>query len=129
METFGTFKLNMYLCRKFNWIIMDTKRKDVAKETVSLASYGMSDKLRNSGILSIVTDLSHEDKACLIRYIHESEEMDIHNFEELNDEQEPYTMEELNARIDEAEEEIERGEGKTFNEMMNGFREKLLWLK
>lgn len=108
---------------------MDTKRKDVANEPVSHASYGMSDKLRNSGLLSAVTDLSHEDKACLIRYIHELEEIGIHNFEELNDEQEPYTMEELNSRIDEAEEGIERGEGKTFNEMMNGFREKLLWLK
>ena len=38
-------------------------------------------------------------------------------------------MEELNARIDETEAEIERGEGKSFEEMMNGFREKLLWLK
>ena len=38
-------------------------------------------------------------------------------------------MEELNARIDEAEEEMERGEGKSFEEMMNGFRHDLLWLK
>ena len=38
-------------------------------------------------------------------------------------------MEELNSRIDEAEEEIDRGEGKSFDEMMAGFREKLLWLK
>lgn len=37
----------------------------------------------------------------------------------------PYTMEELNARIDEAEAEIERNEGKTFSEMMNGFRKEL----
>ena len=35
----------------------------------------------------------------------------------------------LNARIDEAEEEIERGEGKSFDEMMAGFRKELLWLK
>ena len=49
-------------------------------------------------------------------------------FEELNDDQQPYTMEELNARIDEAEEEIDRGEGKSFDEMMAGFRVKLLWL-
>jgi len=50
-------------------------------------------------------------------------------FEELNDDQPPCTLEELNARIDEAEAEIERGEGKTFEEMMNGFRQELLWLK
>ena len=41
--------------------------------------------------------------------------------------EQPYTMEELNARIDEAEEEIERGEGKSFDEMMAGFRKELLW--
>ena len=40
-----------------------------------------------------------------------------------------YTIEELNARIDEAEEGIEKGEGKSFEEMMNGFRRELLWLK
>ncbi len=37
-----------------------------------------------------------------------------------------YTIEELTARIDEAEEEIDRGEGKTFEEMMNGFKQQLL---
>lgn len=41
----------------------------------------------------------------------------------------PYTSEELNARIDEAEIEIERGEGKTFDEMVNGFKKELAWLK
>ena len=30
--------------------------------------------------------------------------------------------------VDEAEEEIERGEGKSFDEMMAGFRKELLWL-
>ena len=40
-----------------------------------------------------------------------------------------YTIEELNARIDEAEEGIEKGEGKSFEKMMNGFRRELLWLK
>ncbi len=38
-------------------------------------------------------------------------------------------MEELNARIDEAEAEMDRGEGKTFEEMMSGFKQQLLWLK
>ena len=45
-----------------------------------------------------------------------------------NDGQPPYTVEELNARIDEAELEMDRGEGKTFSEMMNGFRKELLWM-
>ena len=108
---------------------METKRKDVVNEPVAAATYGMSSKLMDSGLLSIVRDLSHEDKTCLIRYIHETEVSNIEDFEDLNDNQEPYTMEELYARIDEAEAGMERGEGKTFEEMMNGFRNKLLWLK
>lgn len=50
-------------------------------------------------------------------------------YENINDGQPPYTVEELNARIDEAELEMDRGDGKTFSEMMNGFRKELLWLK
>ena len=40
----------------------------------------------------------------------------------------PYTMEELNSRIDEAEIEINSGKGKSFEEMMNGFKKELSWL-
>lgn len=50
-------------------------------------------------------------------------------WEEMDDPLPPYSMKELNARIDETEEEIDRGEGKTFDEMMDGFRQQLLWLK
>ena len=62
-------------------------------------------------------------------FIHETENPNLDIFEEINDDMQPYTMEELNARIDETEAEIDRGEGKSFEEMMNGFREQLLWLK
>ena len=92
-------------------------------------TYGMSFELRNSGLLGKINGLSQKDKACLVRYIYDTENSGIAEFEELNDDQPPYTLEELNARIDEAEAEIERGEGKTFEEMMNGFRQELLWLK
>ena len=92
-------------------------------------TYGMSDELRNSGLLSLVRNLSHEDKTSLIRYIYITDNPDTTPFEELKDDQCPYTMEEINARIDEAEEEMDRGEGKSFEEMMASFREKLLWLK
>ena len=102
---------------------------DFASEPEAALTYGMSDELRNSGLLSQVRNLSHEDKACLIRYIYITDKPETTSFEELEDDQCPYTMEELNARIDEAEEEIDRGEGKSFEEMMAGFREKLLWLK
>jgi hypothetical protein len=100
-----------------------------AKEPAAALTYGMSEELRNSDMLSRVQNLSHEDKACLIRYIYRTDEPEATAFEGLEDDQCPYTMEELNARIDEAEEEIDRGDGKSFDEMMAGFKEKLLWLK
>ena len=49
--------------------------------------------------------------------------------EKIEDDITPYTIEELNARIDEAEAEIDSGEGKSFDEMMNGFRKEMQWLK
>ena len=92
-------------------------------------TYGMSTDLRNSRLLDEVRNLSREDRLCLIRYIYDADESGLDKFEELANDQQPYTMEELNARINEAEEEMEHGEGKTFEEMMNGFRKELLWLK
>ena len=56
----------------------------------------------------------------LVRYIQMYEA--VGSWENLTDDTTPYTLEELNARIDEAEDEIERGEGKSFNEMMAGFK-------
>ena len=117
------------LCRIFaenKYLIMINMN---ANEPAAALTYGMSDELRNSDLLHQVRNLSHEDKACLIRYIYSVDEPNAEVFEELEDDACPYTMEELNARIDEAEEEIDRGEGKTFEEMMAGFKEELLWLK
>lgn len=103
--------------------------KNVVNDAAIAHTYGMSDELRDSGLLSTISGLSSQDKACLIRFIHETENPNLDNFEEIHDDMQPYTMEELNARIDETEAEIDRGEGKSFEEMMNGFREQLLWLK
>lgn len=72
--------------------------KDIANEPAAALTYGMSEELRNSELLTQVRNLSL------------------------------YTMEELTARIDEAEEEIDRGDGKSFEEMMAGFKKQLLWL-
>ena len=69
-------------------------------------TYGMSDSLLNSGLLSQISGLSTQDKQCLIRYI--SEEVEVEQLEEdewdLQDTSnlEPYTLEELYARIDES---------------------------
>lgn len=80
------------------------KKDNVVQEPASALTYGMSAELRK-------------------------EEPNAGYYEELVDNQQPYTMEELNARIDEAEEEIDRGEDKSFEEMMSGFKKELLWLK
>ena len=63
------------------------------------------------------------------RYIRQTDDQGQNEWEDLGKESTPYTMEELNARIDEVEEEIARGEGKSFEEMMNGFKQQLRWLK
>lgn len=60
---------------------------------------------------------------------HTSDFSDAENIVNIADETTPYSSEELNARIDEAEIEIERGEGKTLDEMVNGFKKELAWLK
>lgn len=100
-----------------------------ACEPAAALTYGMSPALLESGLLGKVNSLNHEDKACLIRYIRQTDEQDLDTWEELSDCLPPYTEEELNARIEEAEAEIDRGEGKSFDEMMDGFRQQLLWLK
>ena len=104
-------------------------KSDMASEPSAALTYGMSYQLRESGLLDAVSRLSREDKKCLIRYIHGTEEPDAEQFENIEDNRTPYTMEELNARIDEAEIAIDKGEGKSFEEMMDGFRNELLWLK
>lgn len=100
-----------------------------ACEPAATLTYGMSKTLRNSGLLDIVGGLSQEDKACLIRYIRQTEDQGQEAWENVDDNLPPYTLEELNARIDEAEEEIDSGGGKSFEEMMDGFKQRLLWLK
>ena len=99
-----------------------------ASEPAAL-TYDMSPELRDSGLLMKIRDLSHKDKKCLIRYLHEVDNADSDEMDDLDYNLSPYTKEELDARIDEAEKEIERGEGKSFEDMMNGFRSELLWLK
>ncbi len=105
-----------------------TSNNTANEPTVSL-TYGMSETLRSGGLLNQISKLSHKDKVCLIRYLYRTENFDADVFDQLEDTAIPYTAEELNARIDESEAEIEHGEGKTFEEMFSGFKQQLLWLK
>ena len=110
--------------------IKDIETKcQTASEPAAALTYGMSAELRESELLNMVRKLSHEDKVYLIRYIYGTEEPNAEFYNELAHGEQPYTMAELNARIDETEAEIDRGEGKSFEEMMNGFKKELLWLK
>ena len=108
---------------------MNNKTHDDLVSEPAAVTYGMSDELRNSSLLCEVGKLSRKDKECLVKYIFETEETGLEAFDTFNDDQQPYTLEELNARIDEVEEEIERGEGKSFQDMIEGFKKELLWLK
>ena len=70
---------------------------------------------------------SVEEPAALTYRMSAEEDADQKLFEDISDDTQPYTMEELNARIDEAEVEIENGGGKSFKEMMDGFKQELLF--
>ena len=70
---------------------------------------------------------SVEEPAALTYGMSAEEDADQKLFEDISDDTQPYTMEELNARIDEAEVEIENGGGKSFKEMMDGFKQELLF--
>ena len=103
-----------------------------AAESFSM-TYGMSDELRNSDLLTRISNLSVSDKQCLIRYI--SEEVEVDQLEEDEwDRQdttvlEPYTLDELYARIQQSEEEIRLGKIKTEQEVREELRSEFLWLQ
>lgn len=118
---------------------MRSKRYKVQKDSVdkvceqTAMTYGMSDSLVNSGLLSQVSSLSLQDKRCLLRYI--SEEVETEGLEEdewdLQDtgNLEPYTLEELHARINESHQQYLRGEYQTEAEVREELRKEFPWLQ
>jgi len=104
----------------------------IARETAAM-TYGMSDKLLNSDLLQRIDELSISDKRCIISYI--SEEVEVNSLEEDEwDRQdtsdlEPYTLDELYARIEASEEDIKNGRVLTVEESRKQLREKFLWLQ
>ena len=104
----------------------------MAAEPVAM-TYGMSDMLRNSDLLQRISGLSTKDKKCLIRYISEEVEVDELDEDEwdLQDtsDLEPYTLDELYARIQESHEQYLRGEYYTAEQSNELLKEKYLWLQ
>ena len=96
-------------------------------------TYGMSDELLNSDLLQRIDQLSTADKRCIISYI--SEEVEVDSFEEDEwDRQdtsdlEPYTLDELYARIQESHEQYLRGEYYTEEEVREELKKEFLWLQ
>ena len=95
-------------------------------------TYGMSDELRNGPLLQAISSLSTSDKRCLISYI--SEEVEVESLEEdewdIQDtsDLEPYTLDELYARIQESHEQYLRGEYYTEEESREMLKKEFPWL-
>lgn len=113
---------------------MDCNKNKGNKVSEPMAmTYGMSDELRNSDLLSRISDLSFNDKQCLIRYI--SEEVEVEGLEDDEwDSQdasdlEPYTLDELYARIEASEEDIRKGNVLTAQESRELLKKEFLWLQ
>ena len=110
----------------------DGTKGTMAAEPMAM-TYGMSDELRNSDLLDRISNLSTQDKQCLIRYI--SEEVEIEGLEEDEwDRQDtsdlqPYTLDELYARLQESHEQYLRGEYYTAEQSNVLLKEKYLWLQ
>jgi len=108
------------------------EKKTYASEPVAM-TYGMSDYLLNSGLLTQISDLSTRDKQCLISYISEevAEETDDDDvdWDLMDKDLPPYTLDELYARIEESHAAYLRGEVLTAKEAREQLRKEFLWLR
>lgn len=108
------------------------KKRTIATEPTAM-TYGMSDILLGSDLLQRISGLSTKDKRCLISYISEevgAEEMEEDEWDQQDtSDLEPYTLDELYARIQESEDQISRGEYFTEEEVRKELREEFLWLQ
>ena len=96
-------------------------------------TYGMSDNLVNSGLLTQIRDLSTADKRCLIGYItqelaYEETDDDV-DWNLIDKDLPPYTLDELYARIEESEDDIKNGRVYTEAEVREELRKEFSWLQ
>ena len=109
------------------------RHSDKVSEPMAM-TYGMSDYLVNSGLLSQISNLSTKDKQYLMGYIaqevaKEEAEEDDADWDLIDKDLPPYTLEELYARIEESEEQIKRGEVYTEAEVRAMLKEEFPWLQ
>lgn len=95
-------------------------------------TYGMSDNLVNSGLLTQISDLSTKDKQYLMRYIAqevaEEEAEDEWECEDTSD-LTPYTIDELRASLEESHQQYLKGEYMTEAEVREELKQEFSWLQ
>lgn len=100
----------------------------------SAMTYGMSDYLVNSGLLSQISNLSTKDKQYLMGYIaqevaeEEAEEDDV-DWNLIDKDLPPYTLDELYARIEESHQQYLKGEYMTEAEVREELKKEFSWLQ
>lgn len=109
------------------------KYNDMVSEPMSM-TYGMSEKLVNSGLLTQISGLSIADKKCLISYItqevvSDEDADDDAAWDTFDSDLPPYTLEELHTRIDESHQQYLRGEYVTAEESDAMLKREFQWLQ
>ena len=108
-------------------------KNDKVREPAAM-TYGMSDYLVNSGLLSQISDLSTKDKQYLMGYIaqevaeEEAEEDDV-DWNLIDKDLPPYTLDELYARIEESHQQYLKGEYMTEAEVREELKKEFSWLQ
>ena len=108
------------------------EKNDKVREP-SAMTYGMSDYLVNSGLLSQISNLSTKDKQYLMGYIaqevaEETEEDDV-DWNLIDKDLPPYTLDELYARIEESHQQYLKGEYMTEAEVREELKKEFSWLQ
>ena len=107
-------------------------KNDKVREPAAM-TYGMSDYLVNSGLLSQISNLSTKDKQYLMGYIaqevaEETEEDDV-DWNLIDKDLPPYTLDELYARIEESHQQYLKGEYMTEAEVREELKKEFSWLQ
>jgi len=108
------------------------KNNDIVSEP-SAMTYGMSDYLVNSGLLSQISNLSTSDKQYLMGYIAqevaEEETEDDVDWDLIDKDLPPYTLDELYARLEESHQQYLKGEYMTEAEVREELKKEFSWLQ